>query len=54
MREAELNGFAPKNPDACSNFGGCPYLTVCEGMADINDDTLFRTAPTAHEELADA
>lgn len=53
MREAEINGFAPKNPDACSNFGGCPYLLVCEGMASIDDDTLFRTAPTAHEELSE-
>ena len=51
MHEAELNGFHPKNPDACSQFGGCPYLAVCEGMADINDDALYRTAHTAHEEL---
>jgi hypothetical protein len=54
MREAENNGFAPKNPDACSNFGACPYLVVCEGMASIDDDTLFRTASTAHEELAES
>lgn len=54
MHEAEKNGFAPKNPDACSQFGGCPYLAVCEGMADINDNALFRTAHHAHEELEDA
>lgn len=54
MREAENNGFAPKNPDACSNFGGCPYLAVCEGEASIEDDTLFRTATTPHEELAES
>jgi hypothetical protein len=52
MREAELAGFAPKNPDACSNFGGCPYLPVCTGETSINDDTRYRTANTAHEELA--
>lgn len=52
MREAELAGFAPKNPDACSNFGGCPYLPVCTGEASIDDDTRYRTASTAHEELA--
>lgn len=54
MREAQLNGFAPKNPDNCAQWGGCPYLPVCEGTADIADDTLFRTASTAHEELVDA
>lgn len=52
MREAELAGFAPKNPDSCSNFGGCPYLPVCTGEASIDDDHLYRTAHTAHEELA--
>jgi hypothetical protein len=52
MREAELAGFAPKNPDACSNFGGCPYLPVCTGESSIEDDNLYRTASTAHEELA--
>ncbi len=51
MREAALAGFAPKNPDACSSFGGCPYLPVCSGEASIDDDTLYRTADTAHEEL---
>jgi hypothetical protein len=54
MHEAERHNFAPKNPDACSQFGGCPYLPVCEGMASIDDNTLFRTAHTAHEELEDA
>lgn len=53
MREAERNGFAPKNPDACAQFGACPYLAVCEGLADITDDTLFHTASTAHEELSE-
>lgn len=53
MREAELAGFAPKNPDACASFGGCPYLAVCQGEASIDDDSLFRTAHTPHEELAE-
>jgi len=51
MREAELSGFAPRNPDACAQFGTCPYFGVCSGEASIDDETLFRTAPTAHEEL---
>ncbi len=51
MREAELAGFAPKNPDACTALGECPYLRVCTREASIDDDTLFRTAAKAHEEL---
>lgn len=51
MREAELAGYAPKNPDSCSSFGGCPYLPVCSNETTIDDDSLYRTADTAHEEL---
>lgn len=51
MREAELAGFAPRNPDSCSEYGGCPYLPVCTNEASIDDDTLYRTAETTHEEL---
>lgn len=51
LREAELSGAAPRNPDACSQFGQCPYFGVCSGEQDINDDTVFRTAATPHEEL---
>lgn len=51
MREAELAGYAPKNPDSCSSFGGCPYLPVCSNETTLDDDSLFRTADTAHEEL---
>ncbi len=51
MREAELAGYAPKNPDSCSAFSGCPYLPVCSGEATIDDESLYRTAEAAHEEL---
>jgi hypothetical protein len=51
MREAELAGYAPKNPDSCSAFSGCPYLPVCSHETTIEDDSLYRTADTAHEEL---
>lgn len=51
LREAENAGFAPRNPDACTSFGGCPYLPVCEGEASIDDDARFYTASTPHEEL---
>lgn len=54
LREAEVAGFAPRNPDACSQFGQCPYFAVCSGEATIDDEILFRSADTAHEELENA
>lgn len=51
LHEAERLGFAPRNPDACSSFGGCEYLAVCTGQASLDDERLFRTAKEAHEEL---
>lgn len=54
LNEAERSGYAPKNPDACSTFGTCEYLQVCSGEASIDDDTLYRTASTPHEELESA
>jgi hypothetical protein len=44
----------PKNPSACFRYGRCAYLEVCEGVASLDDDALFRTLGTAHPELADA
>ena len=52
MRDAELAERFPRNPDACLRFGReCEYLAVCSGQASIDDDSRFRTAETAHEEL---
>ncbi len=51
MKESELAGFSPRNPDACQQFGGCCFLPVCCGEASIDDDALYRTATHAHEEL---
>lgn len=52
LHEAERSGFAPRNPDACSSFGGCDFLGVCTGSQSLDDERLFRTADAAHEELA--
>lgn len=51
LHEAERSGFAPRNVDACSAFGGCDYLGVCTGQESLDDDRLFRTAAGPHEEL---
>lgn len=53
IREAELEQRFPRNPDACRRYGRfCDYFPVCSGESSIDDDNRFRTAETAHEELA--
>lgn len=42
----------PRSPNACERFGRlCSYHPVCSGNESI-DSAMFRTAKTAHEELA--
>ncbi len=54
IREAELTKRFPRNPDSCIRFGReCPYFGVCSREASIEDDTLYRTAETTHEELGE-
>jgi hypothetical protein len=55
LLEAESVAHHPRNPDACRRYGRmCPYFDVCVGVATLDDDRLFYTAPHAHEELAAA
>lgn len=52
IRMSENSGHWPRNPGACERFHRlCDYFDVCSGMASIDDDTRFRTAEHAHEEL---
>lgn len=52
IREDERLGRAPRNPDACMNYGRvCPYLDVCSGMGSLDDARLFRRSTRIHEEL---
>jgi hypothetical protein len=52
IRMSENSGHFPRNPGACERFHRlCDYFDVCSGMASIDDDTRFRTAEHAHEEL---
>lgn len=54
IHEAETHGRFPRNPGSCARFGRlCSFFDVCSGCASIDDETLFRTASEAHEELAD-
>lgn len=50
MREGELANRHPRNPDNCLRFNRmCEYFDVCTGAADIQDESLFRHAPTSEE-----
>lgn len=55
IREAELSGRWPRNPDACVRFGRtCTWFDVCTGTASLDDETRFRRATATHEELSGA
>jgi hypothetical protein len=42
MLHAERTGAYPRNLDSCQKYGRpCPYLPVCTGQADIDDDRVY-------------
>lgn len=52
MTETHRARYYPRNTDSCFRFKRpCSYFEVCSGRASLDDDTLFRTAKSAHEEL---
>lgn len=52
IRMSEKSGSFPRNPGSCERFHRlCEYFDVCSGIASIDDDSRFRTAEHAHEEL---
>lgn len=53
LREEELAGRAPRNPDACMQPGRtCPFLAVCAGEANIENAELYERIADVHPELA--
>lgn len=53
LREEQLAGRYPRNPDACMAPGRtCPFFAVCAGEASIDDERLFTRSTDAHPELA--
>lgn len=53
IRESELAGAWPRNPDACSRFGRvCGYLDVCCGTASLDDASRFQRVARVHQELS--
>lgn len=52
IRMSENSGSFPRNPGSCRRFHRlCEYFEVCSGNASIDDDSRFRAAARAHEEL---
>lgn len=52
MRESELAGRAPRNPDACIRYGRtCPFFDVCTGTASLDDPERFERVDHVHTEL---
>jgi hypothetical protein len=53
IREGELSGRHPRNPDACVRYGRtCPFFDVCTGVASLDDPTRFRRIESVHAELS--
>lgn len=53
MREAELTGRHPRNPDSCMRYGRvCPYFDCCTGVASIDDPARFERVDNVHSELS--
>jgi hypothetical protein len=53
IREAELAGRFPRNPDACVRWGRtCEYFDVCTGTASIEDTGQFQRVRVLHPELS--
>jgi hypothetical protein len=52
IRENEIAGRAPRNPDACVRYGRtCEFFGVCCGEESLDDASRFRSGG-AHAELA--
>lgn len=53
IREAEVAGRAPRNPDACVRFGyTCPFFAVCTGEASLDDASLYVRSANVNPELS--
>lgn len=55
MRESELAGRHPRNPDACQRYGRtCAFFDVCTGVASLDDPQRFERVTNVHQELSEA
>jgi hypothetical protein len=55
VRESDLAGRYPRNPDACVRYGQtCAFFDVCTGAASLDDPSRFRRSDVYHPELEQA
>lgn len=54
IREAQLKGRWPRNPQACDNYGECPFFCVCSKTASLDDPNLFVKLDNPDQELPSA
>lgn len=55
IRDRQVSGQHPRNPDACSRYGRtCEFFDVCAGQASLDDTTRFVRLADVHPELAGA
>lgn len=52
LRESQLAGRHPRNPDACHKFGKCEFFDICANGVDPAFSSQFRRRASAHTELA--
>ncbi len=53
IRENQIVGRWPRNPESCVRFGRtCAYFAVCCGEASLEDGSLFEKTTSGHVELA--
>jgi hypothetical protein len=52
MREAELAGRAPRNPESCHRFGTCAFWDTCANGLRLEDHPeAFERLDDVHPEL---
>lgn len=51
IREAELAGRAPRNPEACFRYGRCPFWDACANGLDLTTSPDFQIVENLHPEL---
>jgi hypothetical protein len=52
LRESELAGRSPRNPEACHRFGQCPFWEACANGLRLEDaPDLFEQVGDVHPEL---
>lgn len=54
IRESEIAGRFPRNPDACVRYSQtCPFFGVCTGEVALTDATRFRRSEHVNPELGE-